>query len=797
MESNQNTKKNLPVKLFQKREDVDDRRTEGSGGELPSWAKIPMEALSQKAEMIQHAMNSTVEELENRREGREFIPTVIKVELNNLATAKSYRGDVANIFNSNNEYNLIAVTDTTEILVKINSVNEAVKITSKLNRPDKFLIGVAAIQEITRFEPTVQLEKDQIQKNKPLRVKLINYKNTELNVAIEKTFESICEGSNMKYKKIKYAPGLTVYRLSNVSADSLKDVEEFEALESVTMMPTYDVSSDDLESDSIDIAIKLPQEGIDYPLVGILDSGIAEIPHLKPWLIKDKFNKIPDQYADLKHGTFVSGVLLYGDELEGEAYTGFEGCYLYDARVFTSVNNEVEEGDLIEHIRDAIEGRPDIKIWNLSLGTKEAADENRFSYFGITLDSLQQEYNVLICKSAGNCRNFLKNKPISRISRSADTVNSLVVGSVASSKGEHEISEPYHRSPFSRIGKGPNFINKPDVTHVGGNAGVNPATSKLVFEGVKSFAIDGKIARQSGTSFSTPRITALAAGLCHRINEDFDPTLLKALIIHNSKYPEVITLPIDERIKQMGFGIPPTIDDMIFNDQSEITLIMQDTLEKGKWIEIFDFPFPEDLIKDGFYEAEITVTLVAAPLLDFDQGTEYCQSNLTVMLGTYDKIKRRVYQNGRRTGRSLPNPLGLDGNQNILSDSLYATPFRLRNTGPFARERVLLKYGDKYHPVKKYAVNLEEMTRSNKENYLKAPKRWYLKIESFYRDFIAQDAVTRNQSLSQDFTLIITIRDKSKKHKVYDNVNKLLNDNNFIHSNINLRGDNQIRFGSN
>ena len=57
----------------------------------------------------------------------------------------------------------------------------------------------------------------------------------------------------------------------------------------------------------------------------------------------------------------------------------------------------------------------------------------------MALDNIQDENNVLIIKSAGNCNNFAKGLPKSRISKTADSVRSLVVGSIAETQGEHDM----------------------------------------------------------------------------------------------------------------------------------------------------------------------------------------------------------------------------------------------------------------------------------------------------------------------------------------------------------------------
>ncbi|HRF25632.1 MAG TPA: S8 family serine peptidase, partial [Chitinophagaceae bacterium] len=114
-----------------------------------------------------------------------------------------------------------------------------------------------------------------------------------------------------------------------------------------------------------------------------------------------------DEDVNKRHGTFVAGVLIYGDELEGEAYTGFEGCKLFEAIVMPDKDKQkIYESELIEQIRDAISRNDNIKVWNLSLGTDREADLYEFSDFAKALDEIQEQHDVLICKSAGNCNNF-------------------------------------------------------------------------------------------------------------------------------------------------------------------------------------------------------------------------------------------------------------------------------------------------------------------------------------------------------------------------------------------------------
>ncbi|HYG01657.1 MAG TPA: S8 family peptidase [Chryseosolibacter sp.] len=715
---------------------------------------------------------------------------MLQVELKDDAIAKSYRSDVAVLFNENQEaINLIGFTGTNDLLIKVDTPNELKRVISRLDQPERarHSYGISAINSLKPFEPNIDIE-DPAGRN--LEISLINFQNFNVNKLVALFFEETCARLRIQFKRLNYSPDLINYKLLNVQADAITALREFEALREIEFMPEINIGYDDvIPTDKIEHPIKRPTPGKDYPIVGVLDSGIAEIDSLKPWLLPDRFTVYPETSVDRGHGTFVAGIIVYGDDLQGMNFTGVEGCYLYDATVIPRSTERIDQDELVDNIRRAIESKPEIRVWNLSLGTKTESHPNQFSKFGIALDEIQKRYNVIICKSAGNCINFLGSSPIppSRIAVSADSLRSVVIGSVAHAKDIHDLADVNHPSPFSRVGKGPCFSTKPELVHYGGNAGKDSA-GQLKKNGVKSFTIGNQIATDIGTSFSTPRVSAILSGLDHSIREAFDPQLIKALAIHSARYPSELSLPQVEKLRQVGFGIPSSVNEVLFNSSSEITLILQDNLEKGQYIEIMDFPFPESMVDDeGFYYGEIIVTAVASPLVDPNNGYEYCQSNLEIKLGTYDD-----YLKQDTTKSWVRNELKLSGTKNLLNNASYGSRFKNSNVGDFAKERLLLSYGDKYHPIKKYAVNLEEITPANKEKYLRAPKKWYLKVNGLYRDFITHQAKVHGELLSQEFCLLVTIRDK-RHQDIYTEVTRLLETHNFVHSNIRLREQVRVR----
>ncbi|QNA45853.1 S8 family peptidase [Lacibacter sediminis] len=786
--------KNLPIKFFEKRQ-KDEQATEGSGGgKLPEWVIQDRVVIRERSTYYRSVLASVSASLIKKVEEDNFLPSVIRLKLNDDAIAKSYRKDIAKLFNVDGKLNLIGFSSKDELLVKVDNADDLRYMSENFNAVEKeyyspsVAIGISAIEDLTPYAPDVDVDLNQAE---VLKVKLFNYHDHDLNSVLTRAFENYCKENSIDFQQTVYSADLNIYSVTNSTKDNLEELIEFDGVQSISEMPTFSLSLDELQEDN-NLPVKKPEADKEYPIVGVLDTGIAKIPHLAPWIVKESHTNYVEDDINRSHGTFVAGVLVYGDELEGKNYTGFGECKLFEAIIYPDeTKQKIYEHELIQQIREAISTYDHIKIWNLSLGTKTEADMHKFSDFAQTLDEIQEQHNVLVCKSAGNCGNFLRNAPRGRITCSADSVRSIVVGSIAHEKIDTDLAEKHYPSPFTRVGPGPSHLIKPDVVHFGGNAGMN-ARNELVKNCIKSFSTDGSIAHNVGTSFSTPRVSAIAAGLNHMISEAFNPLLLKALVIHSSKYPSEMALDISEKIRMAGFGLPANVKDILFNDPNEITLILQDTLEKGSFVNIMDFPYPQSMVdEEGYFYGEVTITLATSPILDASQGAEYCQSNMDVYFGSYDeKVDRDI------TLPHIKNPIKPEGNKNLLDEGIYSKRAVKNIDNKFTKERVLLAYGRKYQPVKKWVVSFDELTDTNRENFLKAPKQWYLKLQGVYRDFTEAMCEKQNITPKQEFCLIVTIRDTKKKGNIYNEVTQLLDTYSFIHKNIKIKEQVKIKLGN-
>jgi len=771
----------LPIKFFAPRE-VDELRIEGNKNpEKPKWV-LQGEELKQRADCLQLSLDELEAEFSTRKSSP--VPFSFIAKLQSDATAKSKREDITNLFQQKSFGGVVGLTDTNKLIVALNSLEELKEISNRIKDYESNDYAISCIEDFEEFVPYIVKE----EKECNYKIKLVDYQNYEQNLAMRRLLEYVLNKEGIDYIKTDYSEEYYIYKLRNLTEKALDNLEKtdiFNALFSIEPMPKYMVSLDCLESDN-DISIKQPEDEKEYITIGVLDNGIANIPHLSPWMDMKRWSPYPETSINPTHGTFVAGIALYGDECEGKNWVSHKGLKIFDATVFPDTTKEgLDEDELIANIKDAIRLYHDkVKIWNLSISITREVVDTKFSDFAIALDAIQDEYNVLICKSAGNCKNFTVNRPKGRIHEGADSVRSLVVGSIAHEKGRYDYAEVNDPSPFSRVGPGPEYIIKPEISHYGGNAGID-SSGKMVTSGVKSFSKDGELAQGVGTSFSTPRITALAAGIQQELNEEFDPLLLKALITHSASYPEGMSVPVTERTKQVGFGIPKSVPEIIYNSPYEATLILRDNLAKGDKIDIMEFPMPDCLIKNGFYTGQIIATLVYDPILDPSQGIEYCQSNLDVKFGSYDaKVERDT------TKRHILNPVGRQGAQNLFLGNLFSKTKMKSKTGDFAlRERLQIQYNDKYYPVKKYAIDLSELTDKKRLDYLTADKKWFLFLQGVYRSHIEKLAQLESFQLSQEFCLILTIRDPLQKEKVYDEVSQKLDEYNFWHSNIKVSTD--------
>lgn len=760
----------LPIRLFTQRT-MDEQRVEGGPrDESPAWV-LSGEALEKRAKSLRDGLIGVLfQERHNVN-----LPYTFEVVLDNDDTAKSKRGAIVDMLSpsgSESSY-IVGMRGATNLILRLPTRESVEFIASRMDELDRYAAPITCVLRIGPFYPEVDVVEESAYKVKLLRDRVEDGDNTS-------AFSAYLDALGIEHKPISYSKSMVIYKAAMKPEDVYAVVDGLmgELIFSIKPMPKLSAVLDGITECDIP-PVKQPADGEYPPLLGILDSGVKEIEHLAPWLGGSVSPYLLSD-MDRSHGTFVAGIAVYGDELERREWVGgqspqiFSACVIPNPRVMTC-----DEDELVDNIRDAVAKRSeDIKIWNLSVSINSPISSNDFSDFAIALDEIQDEYGVLICKSAGNCVGFTKGEGKSSLSAGADSVRALTVGSVAQTKGEWDEAKEGEASPFTRCGPGPQFIIKPEVCHYGGNAGVCPDGS-ICQSGVRSFDLNGGAAMACGTSFSTPRVSALASNLAYSLDSEFNPLLVKSLIVHSASFPGDLVVPRDEKVREMGFGVPSDMRRILVDEPYEATLVLSGELAKGEIIDIVDFPMPESLIEEGYFRGQIILTLVYAPILDPLQGGEYCQSDIDIKLGTYDDIYTR--DTSRPT---ILNSIGRTNPSNLLLSKSYSKRSLKKSEEGFAlRERMLIEYGGKYYPVKKYAIDFADLTPANRK-LVAAGRKWFMYLRGTYRDAAEKRALQEHKTLAQEFCVLVTIRDPRREAPVYNDVASFLDLHGFWHQTV-------------
>lgn len=512
----------------------------------------------------------------------------------------------------------------------------------------------------------------------------------------------------------------------------------------------------------------LPMPGTtanEYPIVGVVDSGIASSHALSPWIYgRESF--VAQSEADTYHGTFVGGLLVWGDclnpDLDGVDATP---CRLLDVHVLPNTDpakgntGTLSEQEFLVSLEQCLRRHSnEVKVWNLSLGTNEVCDLDRFSELAVELDDLQERYGVNFVIAAGNYEESpLLPYPRSdgergtgRITAPADSVLGITVASL--SHLPHPTTGTRHGepSPFSRNGPGPSHIIKPDLSHTGGNIALN---GRHVL-GITSLADDGSLTDDIGTSFAAPLVSRQLAHLHHTITPNPSPTLARALLTHNARDVRTRGRVADGDDVYMGFGTPLEIPSALECDPWKMTLVFEESLRPGYFLEWDDFPFPASLRNGTRYSGEIWMTLAYPPHRNHQYGSEYCETHIDASFGVFTEK---------------------DGEEEFKGQ----VPLEHQHPGQLYESFQVRKLR-KWAPVRTYHRLLSARGI--------AGLRWRLFVKMITR----HDIEDRTAGLSQPFCLILTIADPTRRAPIYDEMSQQLRTR-FQTNNIMLRPSTRVQ----
>lgn len=387
------------------------------------------------------------------------------------------------------------------------------------------------------------------------------------------------------YNNASYLIAMGVTDFSEISRDDMLDAYE------------------DVEDD---FGLMIPHPTSE-PVIGVIDTQFNKKVYFHEWVEYTNLldPNIPLTKKDYEHGTGVSYIIVDGPQGNPELE---DGCGRFRVRHFgVATHNGFSSFTVLKMIRNIVASNRDIKVWNLSLGSKLEIKPNFISPEAAELDRIQSEYDVIFVVAGTNVPEGVTKKDM-RIGSPADSLNSMVVNAV-DFKG--------NSASYTRVGPVLSFFHKPDISYYGGDG--TAYTDKMVV-----CRDDMGAAYVTGTSFAAPWISRKLAYLIHIMG--LSREVAKALLIDaaagwNRK---------DDVSHRIGYGIVPKhINDIINTSNDEIRFIMTGASEE---YETYTYNLPVPIV-DNAHPFYARATLAYFPHCDRNQGVDYTSTEMDIHFG--------------------------------------------------------------------------------------------------------------------------------------------------------------------
>ena len=774
MPENKNAKaERLPIKLIMPKQGMEKKVP--SGGAPP---KPFRDVDAEYRKSLSHQVSAMREALLPQMKETNAVP--VRVKLLTKAAAKSHRPE--QLFSTQTcpivgagHLGELFVKATPQGLTKLKQIIE----TNQSDRIMKELSSVETIEVVTPAYRRKGIDPTDILRRSPrgkkgfiTRVRLFNLGTDQDQLKLVANFEETCQHRGIRISSAGYSTASFIYGAECQSVNDVDALSQVIGVRSVVSMPlirTIRPMMFNLKS-LPKLLTRRDVQG-DVPVVVVVDSGIStQVPELETWVVGRESHVAP-AYRNTDHGTFVAGLICWGSDLN-PTINGVDSnpCSVFDLQVIP--NDDPSKGDteslreqefLISLDKALQEHANEYKVWNRSLGTDMVCSLNEFSEFAEELDNLQEKYEVSFVISAGNYVNpplleyprTTRQLEVGRITTPADSVLGITVGSISHVDYKKNGPKEHQPSAFSRHGAGPNYVIKPDLVHYGGSC----STDGVNIAGIRSVNSAGS-AENLGTSFAAPLVSRTLAQIYHQITPTPKPVLARALLTHHARDPRTGQRVPDGEENFFGFGRPAPVPYCLECTPHTSTLVFDDHLRPGYFLEWDDFPYPPSLCRRGRFFGEIWMTVAFAPARGARWGSEYCETHIDAHFGVYRG------QVSRETGVTKTKFFGLvppeHRNPGILYESYQVEKLR------------------KWAPVRTYYGNLGEKGERG--------DKWRLKVQLLTRHGIED----KDSFKPQPFSLIITIADPKKNAPVYDEMARTVL-NRFQAQNLAIRATARIR----
>jgi Subtilase family len=536
-------------------------------------------------------------------------------------------------------------------------------------------------------------------------------------------------------------------------SDLLRFLDDHPLVKKIALPPIITKSVNEKKRKNVDSTFSIPKTdpAKSYPKIAVVDGGVSEI--FDDW-VEERWGLLADQDKDKDHGTFISGLAIAGNVLNGdEVCKELDGCKIIDLDILPKEGawDNYYRGEPLQFFRElesavkALKAKTGVRVFNFSLNIEEHVSSDGYSLPAKLLDEIAEENDVIFIISAGNTKPYDHRKewPIDSldalsilassrndtIKKPAESYRNLSVSALNPPNLKGIV--PYALSSYSCRGPGIRIGLKPDLAHIGG-AGPNSSGHGL-------FSLDavGNKVEGCGTSYATPNVSKTIACLDNAIEGDVSRESLMALSIHHAVIPELLKNKQLKNIAKdlIGFGIPSSSTEILEGSENAITLVFANRIFNGRRMS-FNFSWPASL-----FDAELgkcfghaRLTVVSTPPFNYKYGAEFVRVNIEGHL-------RQQQKEGNYKGRL--DPLYLP---DASAGMLY--------------EKNQIAHSFKWSPIKVFEKTFPKGVGPSSD--------WKLEIEYLARD---------GESLPIDgipFTALLTISDPEKKKPVFNDMRQSL-----------------------
>lgn len=452
-------------------------------------------------------------------------------------------------------------------------------------------------------------------------------------------------------------PSLVMVRVRCTQAQAESLLLKHRDVRMVDLPPRTGVSVEVLLTD-INRILEPAQPADDAPAIAVLDSGLASAHPLLAGSVGDAQGYLapvrqPHDNPPHWHGTFVSGLALYGDFAECLR----QGRFVPQLRLFSGKVFEDDGSDQTEFVEKAVdEAVRDLheqygcRIFNLSYGDyNKVYDGRHVRGLAYTLDRLTRELGVLFVVPTGNHdpaelpRDPRRSYPEylfdekARLIDPAPALSALTIGGLAKHTATRDaqsrpqsiedlpIAQEDQPFPLGRSGFSVGRAIKPDMVEHAGNVALMRIGGRLRQTGLGivstcgDFANGRPLAEDVGTSYAAPQVAHRAARLLGELPEA-SANLLRALLAAHARWPKACVDLLNEAgtaagkkklLQLVGYG--RIDDDALYRSVDQaVTLLAEDRIANDK-CHFYELPIPACFWSPGRRQREISVALAYSP----------------------------------------------------------------------------------------------------------------------------------------------------------------------------------------